>query len=295
MRAKSLCIPGLSTFPRLATQARASIRPNRLAASHSGPCRGRRALIVALEYRVDPGRVHVAIDTDRELTGMQHGRHCWNAGLVAHTCRLLEPRESCCERWGSQLHALYGPVAHLPPERLAPRLFLREAGQSHGFHSSRTCFHSCVLPFVPPALPCSIQSHKRIQLASAAHMQWWPRPNLWRPRPQQCTTHERNFPIPRSLRPGLTFVGSQRDEEFVQAVVAAWKACPDEKTSCFSASGSRLVSAGKALPAPPLWRRLRLRHAVARKHWIYSTSSEPTRRISVRKTVTQRYKARHKP
>ena len=54
--------------------------------------------------------------------------HCWNAGLIAHMCRLQLPSEAPCERWGSLLHNKYDPGQGIPPERSACRLFLKESG-----------------------------------------------------------------------------------------------------------------------------------------------------------------------
>ena len=93
-----------------------------------GPLRGSVAKIRKLHRAADAALVHAALDVDKSVNAPVGDWHCWNAAFLAHMCRLQLPSEAPCERWGSLLHNLYDPVQGIPPERVACRLFLKEAG-----------------------------------------------------------------------------------------------------------------------------------------------------------------------
>ena len=97
--------------------------------------RGRLVVVEPYRREVDVAAVARAIDTDRVLNEARadfsaagSSSHCWHVCLLSHKCRPLSPRESPCERWGSYINFLWDDIQGLSPERIAARLFLREAG-----------------------------------------------------------------------------------------------------------------------------------------------------------------------
>ena len=88
--------------------------------------------VVTLSYRVDMRGLAASFDLDPawHRPSVENGEilHCYHMVYFGHILRFLQPPETCCETWGSQLHNLYGDNKLLAPKRHIARLFLKAGG-----------------------------------------------------------------------------------------------------------------------------------------------------------------------
>ncbi len=112
---------------------------------------GRMVRVCSFVRKLNWSAVSADIDGDRLVC-----QGCWHAVRVHHRCRVFGATESCCERVGSHMHALWNSTQGFQP--LVDRVLLRSAGVR------------CVGSDLDEALVCEIANMLETKLAFHPHV-----------------------------------------------------------------------------------------------------------------------------